>query len=97
MESKILNSVEEFLKITFTEEICIFKKTTQSFVVLWNFSQSDDCVREKINFFEETMKYLSLFYIVVHLEDGDGEKLFLKLVTYHGKLLKHIVVCTGAS
>ena len=68
MESKILNSAEEFLKITFTDEICIFKKTTQSFVVLWNFSQSDDCVRENIKYFEETMKYLSLFYIVVHLD-----------------------------
>ena len=93
MESNILKSAEEFLKVTFSDEICIFKKTTQSFVILWNFPQSDDCVRENIKSFEETMKYLSLFYIVVHLEDNDKEKLSLKLVTYYGKLLKHIVVC----
>ena len=88
MENKILNSAEEFLKVTFSDEICIFRKTTQSFVIVWNFSQSDNCVRENIKCFEETMKYLSLFYIVVHLEDNDREKLYLKLVTYHGKLLK---------
>ena len=95
METNKLVSVEELLRLTFSDEICIFRKTTRSFVVFWNFLSSESCTLEVENIkrAENTMEYLSLFYIVVKLEENDPNKIILKLITYHGKMLQHIIVC----
>ena len=90
MESSRINVLQDFIANMFCDSLIFTRKTSNSFMMFWNFSTSsdNDLHHENITI---TMNDLPLFYIVVSLKDID--QISLKLIAYNGKLIDSTSIC----
>ena len=90
MESSRIIVLQDLIANMFCDSLIFTRKTSNSFMMFWNFSMSsdNDIRHENLTI---TMNDLPLFYIVVSLKDID--QISLKLIAYNGKLIDSTSIC----